>query len=679
MNVLFEEDGSFKTGTVLADNDASLQIETSTGKRVKLKAANVLLRFASPTVGELLPRAEAEAATLDVEFLWEMCGGEEFGFSEFAKDYYGHAPSAIESSALLFKLFSAPVYFHRKGKGRFRKAPAEILQAALAGLEKKRAQQEAIDRMRMALLDGKMPAEFKPILPQLLYKPDRNRLETKALEAACEECGLSVPRLMLKIGALPSSYDFHLGRFFFEQFPEGAGFPQLPIPIAPDDLPAADVQAISIDDATTTEIDDAVSLTPRAGGGWRIGIHIAAPGLGIVPGSPIDAIARKRLSTVYMPGNKLTMLPDAVVEQFTLSAGSARPALSLYVDVNADYSIAGHSSCIERVPVAANLRHHDIEPVFNDTTLMDGGPDFPWKRELTTLWEFACVLEAGRGKPSANMHAFDFNYYVDWAIDTKDGPGRITIEQRKRGSPLDKLVAELMILANSTWGKVLHDAGISAIYRAQAQGRVRMTTAAAAHEGLGVDCYAWSSSPLRRYVDLANQWQLIAHLRNQPAPFQPGSAQLAAAMNDFDVTYAAYADFQRGMERYWCLRWLRQDGVKEVSARVLRENIVRLEQVPFVFKVHSLPNLDTGDRAQLAIESFDLIGIDLRAKYLATLPPLAVEDLAISEEDLAALETSAAPAMADGAKEETVNGAAMNSEAAHGGETKGAEGPASPA
>ena len=627
MNVLFEEDGSFKTGTILADNDSSLQVETATGKRVKLKAANVLLRFNAPSAGELLAKAEAATAEMDTEFLWEMCGDDEFAFSEFAADYFGHAASPVEATAVLVKLFASPIHFHRKGKGRFRKAPPEILAAALAGAEKKRLQAEQVERMKGELIAGSLPAEFAPMLQALLYKPDRNRLESKALEAATDESGLSAPRLLLKAGAIKSTHDLHLGRFLFEYFPEGTAFPDISAPPLPTDLPLAPVEAFSVDDATTTEIDDAFSLAPRAEGGWRVGIHIAAPGLGIRPGCPIDAVARKRLSTVYMPGNKITMLPDEVVAAYTLGEGQARPALSLYVDVNRDFSIAGMTSCIERVHVSANLRHHDIEPVFNEESLQGDLPDAPYMAELKTLWEFATVLEAGRGKPSANQNMLDFNYYVDWSQETKDGPGFISIEQRRRGSPLDKLVAELMILANSSWGKLLFDAGIPAIYRAQTGGRVRMTTAAAPHDGLGVDCYAWSSSPLRRYVDLCNQWQLIAHLQGVDAPFAPGSAELAAAMNDFDATYSAYNEFQRGMERYWALRAIRQSGEKEATAKVLRENILRCEAVPFVFKLHSLPGeVKAHERVQFSIESSDLVEIELRGKYLATLPPLANAD-----------------------------------------------------
>lgn len=619
MFVLFEEDGAFKAGTVLADNDASLQVETTYGKRVKLKRANVLLNFREPAPAELLARAEAEAEQLDTEFLWEVCGEDEFAFADFAAEYHGHAPTPVEAAAVLLRLHSAPIYFHRKGKGRFRKAPADILQAALAGLEKKRQQAAAIERMRDELLAGRLPEEFSGMLAQLLYRPDRNRPEVKALEAACVEAGLPAARLLLNCGAFASSYEFHHNRFLFEHFPEGVHFPPFDVPAVPEELPRAEVAAFSIDDATTTEIDDAFSVSPRAAGGWRVGIHIAAPALGFARGSTLDAIARRRLSTVYMPGNKITMLPDEVVDRFTLAAGRDCPAVSLYLDVNADLSVSGQESRIEIVPIVANLRHHDIEPVFNERTLHDGGPDFEWKRELTVLWDLATVLEAGRGKAAANQNQLDYSFYVDWQTDTADGPGYVSIVPRKRGSPMDKLVAELMILANATWGKLLDESGVPGLYRVQSGGKVRMTTAAGPHEGLGVDCYAWSSSPLRRYVDLVNQWQLIAVLTGGEPAFAPRSAELMAALRDFELTYAAYAEFQRQMERYWCVRWLRQQSLREVEAVVVRDNLVRLESVPLSFKVPSLPLQYPGSRVKLAIEGSDLLDVEVHARYIATL------------------------------------------------------------
>jgi len=619
MNVLFEEDGAFKAGTVLADNNTSLQVELPTGKRSKVKAANALLRFEAPAPAELLDRAESEAENIDTDFLWEACPEAEFGFEDLARDYFGHAPLPSESAGVLLRLHSAPIYFHRKGKGRFRKAPPEILQAALAGLEKKRAQALQIESMAAELRSGRLPPEFTPLLGQLLYKPDRNRPETKAFEAACAETGLSAPRLLERCGAIASSHDYHLGRFLYEFFPHGTGFGAACAAPSIDasGLPLAEVAAFSIDDAHTTEIDDAFSLTAQAGGGWRVGIHIAAPGLAIRPDDALGRMARSRLSTVYMPGRKITMLPDEVVERYTLAAGRDCPAISLYLEVAADLRVSAGETRLERVPVVANLRHHDIEPVFNETTLAGELPEFAFSRELKQLWEIAVVLEAGRGKQGVNQT--DFNFVVDWDAITDQGPGRIDIGERRRGSPLDKLVAELMIAANSTWGRALADAGIAALYRAQTAGKVRMTTVAAPHEGIGVDCYAWSSSPLRRYVDLLNQWQLIAWLRGEPPPFTAKSEEMLSALRDFELTYAAYAEFQRGMERYWCLRWLLQEDHRLANAGVLRESQVRLEHLPLVQRVPSLPALERGARVRIEFERIDLFEAEARARFVEVL------------------------------------------------------------
>ncbi len=621
MNVLFEEDGAFKTGTIVADNDSSLQVDTASGKRIKLKAANVLLRFAAPGAGELLKLAEADAEGIETEFLWEVCSEAEFGFEELAAEYAGHKPTPVEATAVLLRLQSAPIYFHRKGKGRFRKAPPEILQAALAGQEKKRQQALAIERMAGELQAGQLPPELAPLLTELLYKPDRNRPETKALEAACAATGESAERLLFRCGALPDSHAFHLGRFLFEHFRSGTDFPAYADAVDPADLPVADVQAFSIDDAHTTEIDDAFSLVVQADGSLRVGIHIAAPGLGFGPESDLGRIARQRLSTVYMPGRKITMLPEPVIASHTLEAGQTVPALSLYLDVAADLRVLGHETKLECVPVVANLRHHDIEPLFNAETLADanGLSEFPFSNELKRLWELATVLEAGRGQQS-QQNRKDYNFRVDWDTVTPQGAGRVIIEERPRGSPLDTLVAELMIVANATWGALLRDAKIPAMYRAQTAGKARMTTVATAHEGLGVECYAWSTSPLRRFADLANQWQLISHLRGDKPAYPPKSADLMAALRDFELTYASYAEFQRGMERYWCLRYLAQEGITETTAQVLKENIVRLDAIPLVTKANGLPTLERGARVRLAVSAIDLLAAEASLGFIELLP-----------------------------------------------------------
>ncbi len=610
MNVLYEEEGSFKVGAILADNDTSLQVEAPHGKRSKIKSSAVLLRFAEPAPGSFLDAAQRSADGVDVDFLWECCGADEFAFATLGKEYFGHLPDALESAALLLKLHGAPMYFYKRGKGRYKAAPAEALKAALASVEKKRLLAERKQRYVDELAAGRLPEEFQPLVARLLYAPDKNSLEWKALDTACTELKLTPQRIFAHCGALASPHDYHLRRFLFEYFPQGTDFGELPAAIAPADLPLARIRAFSIDDASTTEIDDALSVTKLANGNTGIGIHIAVPSLGIAMGSPVDAAARLRLSTVYFPGRKITMLPDAAIAAFTLAAGGERPALSLYVEVDDSGAIVATRSCCERVPVVANLRHGELEEVFNRDTLAAGAVDHEHGDDLTRLWHFAERLQALRGKADAEGdQRAEYNFHVDG--------DHVRIVERPRGTPIDKVVAEMMIYANSEWGRQLAAAGYPAIYRAQSGGVARMTTVPAPHDGLGVAQYAWSSSPLRRYVDLINQRQLLALLAGQPAPYQSGDEGLLIALRDFELAYEAYAGFQRNMERYWCLRWLEQEGVQQMDATVLRDNLVRLNRLPLVIRVPSLRDAAQGDTVRLALSRIDLWELTVHGDFEA--------------------------------------------------------------
>jgi len=627
MNLFFEESGDFKAGAILSQQGEAYQVEMQTGKRTKVKARDVLLQFSAPDPAQLMEEARAVASDIDLEFLWEVAGQEEFGFAELGSEYFGHEPHPQEAAGLLLRLHDAPIYFYKKGKGRYKAAPEASLKAALAGIEKKKQQALVQAQYVEELKAGRLPESFRPLVSQLLFKPDKNSIEFKALDAACSELQTTPARLMLATGGIASPKELHLNKFLSEFFPKGVGFPDIAIPAIPS-LPVADVQAFSIDDVTTTEIDDAFSVARLPDGSVRIGVHIAAPGLGIKRDDALDAIARQRLSTVYMPGDKITMLPDALVDSFTLAEGRACPALSLYTTLNPrDWSVLASETRAEAVPIAANLRHNDLDQLVTEDNLATGAGDYPYKDDIALLWQWAQVLEQGRMikresfglKPEQNNRV-DFNFYVEDDI--------VTVVRRKRGAPLDKIVAELMIFANSSWGKLLHDHGVPGIYRSQtssggwgARMQVKMVTHAAPHQGLGVDQYAWSTSPLRRYTDLVNQWQILAcveHGVTAPlaAPFKPRDADLFAVVSAFDAAYSGYADFQSSMERYWCLRWLTQNNIRQVDAVVLKDEVLRLVDIPLIIRLPGMPAAPRGTQVRLDLLRWDEVDLSVEARLV---------------------------------------------------------------
>ncbi|MGE0556713.1 MAG: ribonuclease catalytic domain-containing protein [Burkholderiales bacterium] len=614
MNVFYEEDGEFRVGAVLADNDTSLQVEAPHGKRSKVKASAVLLRFEVPAHTAFMQEAQAQADAIDVDFLWQCCGSDEFAYDVLAREYYGHAPSAFEAAGVLMRLHGAPMYFYKKGRGRYKAAPEESLKAALASVERKRLQAVAKAAYIDELSAGRLPEAFRPLLDALLYKPDKNSIEWKALDEASAAARVTPVRLLERCGALQDTHAYHLNRFLFEHFPSGAGFPELPAADAPGELPLADVRAHSIDDAETTEIDDAFSLQELPGGLRRLGVHIAAPALGIAPQSPLDTVARERLSTVYFPGGKITMLPDEAVAAYTLAAGRACPALSVYFDIAPDFSVRSHETRVERVFIADNLRHETLEPVFNAETLARGSVDHEQGATLSWLWQFAghrLVVRKGDAPRGEDRPEFVFRV----------SDGRVSITPRRRGTPIDQVVAELMILANSTWAADLHDGGQAALFRVQSGGKVRTSTTAGPHDGLGVDHYLWATSPLRRYADLVNQRQLIVHARGGSPVYQAKDTALLAAMRDFEAAYETYAEYQRTMERYWSLRWLLQEKTARVAGVVLRENLVRLDALPVTQRVPSLPaTVMPGTRVELIVGAVDLLELGVHLEFAAALP-----------------------------------------------------------
>jgi exoribonuclease-2 len=465
MHALFEDSGKFFAGRILSEAESSAQVELDSGKRVKVKAANLLLKFEKPAPAELLAQGQALAGTIDLPLAWEFAPEGEFGFADLARDYFSEHATLTEQAAALFRLYEAPHYFRRAGKGRFKKAPADILQQALAAIEKKKAVLAQIAEWAEQLGQGVCPAPIREQLYKILFRPTRTRPNTRPWSRPAAPRTPRRSTCCKRPAPLIQATSSTGSAFCSTTSPRARPFPALDAPQPPADLPLAEVQAFSIDDSQTTEIDDALSVTGLGTGTVTLGIHIAAPGLAIAPGSALDQMGRQRLSTVYMPGYKITMLPGSVVQIYTLDEGRDNPAVSLYCTIDeATLEITATETRLDRVPVIANLRHDQLDHIVTEDWLGDhqiqieNTPQrlLDLRPQLSFLHRLAQKLKAGRevvrGKPE-NFNRPDYNFrLVGGDGGEPDGSETVHISTRQRGAPLDLIVAEAAIVANSTWG-----------------------------------------------------------------------------------------------------------------------------------------------------------------------------------------------------------------------------------
>ncbi len=600
MNIFYEESGQFKVAAIVQKNDATYQVDTQHGKRTKVKANNVFAEF-DGDMAAFLENAQAQAADIDTDLLWEVCGEEEFTAEAIAEEYYGHAPTKTELAATLIALYAAPMYFYKKAKGVFKAAPEETLKQALAAIERKKQQDAQIDAWAEALKRGEMPSEIAADLKTILHAPDKQSLTYKAFTKAADALKISAYELAKKTGGITSIPQYLQDGFEIRYFPKGTDFPDLPLPEMPD-LPKADVTAFSIDDESTTEVDDALSLTDLGNGTKRVGIHIAAPSLAIKPGDKMEKNIMERLSTVYFPGGKITMLPENWIAAFSLDAGAYRPAVSIYFDVDGEFNVGEPTCKIEAVNIAENLRIQTIEPHFNAENGLDeaGEMMFAHHQDLIWFYQFAVALQKARGKYEPDR-APQYDYSIEL-----DEEGKVSVVRRERGSPIDMLVSEMMILANSTWAQMLHDNDLPGLFRVQPAGKVRMSTKSEPHIGMGVQHYGWFTSPLRRAADYINQKQLLSLIDDTAETlYQNSDAELFAALRDFDTAYTAYADFQRQMEAYWSLVYLQQQGTSELTATILKEDLVRIEGLPLVTRATGIP-FDALPKSQVLLKITEL-------------------------------------------------------------------------
>ncbi|TYQ25577.1 VacB/RNase II family 3'-5' exoribonuclease [Pseudanabaena sp. UWO311] len=378
----------------------------------------------------------------------------------------------------------------------------------------------------------------------------------------------------------------------------------------------------TIDDISTTEIDDGLSIETLADGSKRIWIHIADPTRWLDPESPLDKDARKRGTSVYLPTGVIPMFPmDLATGPMSLIESKVCHAMSFAVDLDAVGAIANYEIVASLVKPNYRLTYDDVEEM-----LQLGVED-----DLERLADYARLRKKWRVEQGAiEIHLPDTSVKVD----SKNGD-RLTLELME-DTFSRQLVAEMMILAGEVAAKFAQTNNIPIPYRYQEQpelppldtlmqlpsGPVRefaicrcMTKGslglyASRHSGLGLDAYAQVTSPIRRYSDLLAHWQIKAFLLGEPLPFT--AEMLTAILQAIDPAIWDANQVEKQSVRYWSLEYLRRNKDVVWEALMLdwlRENeklaLVLIEDLGLKLPMRITRQIQVGDNLRIKTGEVD--------------------------------------------------------------------------
>lgn len=326
------------------------------------------------------------------------------------------------------------------------------------------------------------------------------------------------------------------------------------------------IPTITIDGQATLDFDDALSIE-KVEGNYLVGIHIADVAHYIKRGHPIDREAFQRGSSIYMPDQKISMLPPRLAENIcSLKKDKIRPTISTLVKISPRGEILSYDIFPSMIKVGRQLSYYDANLIVDEDA------------EIRTLYHIAEAFRKRRiGNGAIHISLPEINIWID-----DDGAPIVTRVNRE--SPGRVLVAEFMILANWLTAKFLEKNKMPAVFRSQPAPRERVlknsddglfrhlmqrkmlnrlviATSAEHHSGLGLDAYVTGTSPIRKYFDLVTQRQVRAIL-GMERPYS--KKEIDHLIKILTPTMGTVALIQRNRNRYWLLKHLeKRTGEKE--------------------------------------------------------------------------------------------------------------------
>ena len=648
---LVRKSGRFMLALVRTGADNRLWATGADGKPFRFSPQQIVWETAIHVADDALPAwladAERLAADLDVAEAWDLVVDEVPGLS--LEDLAGLAcePPITEGqqAALLLGLFTADVQ-------RFSPEPPSLRPRSREDVERQRARQE--ERRQSAGEEAAFTAWLSGSTGAELTERQRQWLDT-IVQYVAEGENSAVARavkgwlrpvasgpdarriafdLLVDRGVLDADEFLTLRRigqptsFTAEEL--AAASEPLVSPAVDDgrrDLTGLDV--LTIDEASTVDIDDGLSLR-ATGDGYEVGVHIVDAAALVPPGGALDNAARARMTSLYLPEGTLPMLPRALSEERgSLSPNTDRRAVSLLTRWSPEHELLDWELCRSTVHSRRRYTYAEADAALIGEADGDGQP-------LRTLQAIAQVLRAQRLAAGAlEMDRPEVKV-------TLDAGRNVAVSVTPAPTPARRMVAEFMVLANRLIGELLRDCGVPAIYRTQdpvsfedvpdtsvdavrqyhllRQIRpARLTTTPGPHALIGVDPYLQATSPLRRYLDLVVQRQLVSALSGEEPPHS--ADDLKALIGEAD---AALRDLNRAEDerkRYWMLKHMEGRIGEAFPAVVLdvreRQSVVELDTFLIRSNVYLPPSTAPGQTVQLELQEVDTWRGQARWRHVA--------------------------------------------------------------
>jgi exoribonuclease-2 len=646
MIIEYLDDGRMRAALATREYANQVVVADASGNERKISRDLVLVRYTDrhpsrERLRESLTQLDEErqrlSAEIDLNLLWEIVREHQRGYnaSALAEIFFGRS-TPLEHAVMLDALLNDRLYFVRRHMEFVARDEAQV-ERLRTQYDKIKLRSESGKQSRRLLsgilADGALPPreEISTLIVELtryLENPfTRNREISGLLEAVAGELtpAEAAYEILVRLGARPPGPRFALIGGLRTSFS-----PEVQLEAArlapPARATAAPRWTVTIDDDETVEIDDAISCEPLPGGGFCARVHIALVADFVSKGGPMDAEAAARGATIYLPETSVRMLPDPVsTNSASLQAGVVRHVLTTEVQLSPSGELLAYRIYPERIQVSERLTYERADELLASGDGDKGARSAHLIRAASAL---AAVLRERRRAAGARL----FQRREPKVTVVGD---EIDIRIIDNSSPSRELVAELMVLSNYIAARFAAERNVPMIFRVQPNAsdetfqRAHLSIHPEFHSGVGLECYVQASSPIRRYVDLVLQRQLISVLNDTAAPAYNGE-ELLAILAAAESAEAEGRELERRAKRYWTLTYLKRHALDQpLEATVMRDG-ASAELTAFAVRglLHGAPNLQINTPIAVTIARVDAVHGHLGLNYLRTLGTAAEKGVA---------------------------------------------------